>query len=131
MKTSEHLTVSEIYTRKELKAMFKITDSNLNNGVFRPKGHDSIWIFVTKEKSADRTQYVDELIGDTLSWDGQTSGRTDPWIVEHRVNGRELLLFYRESRSEYPGAGFRYEGVFEYVSHMPGHPSHFILRRCT
>ena len=97
MKTSEKLVVGEIYTRKELKAMFKITDSNLNNGVFRPKDHDSIWIFVTKEKSADRTQYVHELIGNTLSWDGQTSGRTDLWIIDHRVNGYELILRLRES----------------------------------
>ncbi len=128
MKTSKHLTVGEIYTRKDLKAMFKIADANLNNGVFRPKGHDSIWIFVTKEKSADRIQYADTLTGDILSWDGQISGRTDVWIIDHRVNGYELLLFYRDSRSQYPGAGFRYEGVFEYVSHTPGHPSHFILR---
>ncbi len=58
MKTSKHLTIGEIFTRKDLKAMFKIADANLNNGVFRPKGHDSIWIFVKKEKSADRTQYL-------------------------------------------------------------------------
>ncbi|RME88331.1 MAG: hypothetical protein D6770_07190, partial [Anaerolineae bacterium] len=30
---------------------------------------------------------------------------------------------------EHPGAAFRYEGVFEYVSHHGANPTHFILQR--
>jgi hypothetical protein len=52
-------------------------------------------------------------------------------IVEHRRRDLELLVFYRDNRHEHPHAGFRFEGQFTYVSHTPGHPSDFVLRRGT
>jgi 5-methylcytosine-specific restriction protein A len=109
--------------------MYDITDASLNNGIFRPKGHDSVWIFVTETKTADRTQYVDLLEGHTLRCDGQSLGRTDRMIIEHESRGIELLLFYRKTRTEHPGAGFRYEGPFRYVSHSGANPTHFVLQR--
>ncbi len=111
--------------------MFSIRDATINTGTFRPKGHDSVWMFVTENKTPDRTQYYDHLDHDVLHWDGQTQGRTDHWIIGHKAKGLELLLFYRKSKSEYPGAGFRYEGPFEYVSHQGKHPTRFILRRAS
>jgi hypothetical protein len=131
MKTSETLIVGEIYTRNQLRKMFSIRDATINTGTFRPKGHDSVWLFVTENKTPDRTQYYDHLDGDTLHWDGQLQGRTDHWIIGHKGQGLELLLFYRKSKSEYPGAGFRYEGPFEYVSHKGKHPTRFTLRRAS
>jgi hypothetical protein len=50
-------------------------------------------------------------------------------IVEHRRRDLELLVLYRDNRYEHPGAGFQYEGRFNYVSHTQGHPSDFVLRR--
>lgn len=131
MKTSESLTVGEIYTRNRLREMFDIRDATINTGTFRPKGHDSVWLFVTENKTPDRTQYHDLLDKDVLYWDGQTMGRTDHWIIWHKSEGLELLLFYRKSKSEHPGAGFRYEGPFEYVSHQGRHPTRFTLRRAS
>ena len=131
MKTSESLIVGEIYTRKHLREMFGIKDATINTGTFRPKGHDSVWMFVTENKTPDRTQYNDLLDNDTLYWDGQTMGRTDPWIIGHKEQGLELLLFYRKSKSEHPGAGFRYEGPFQYVKHEGKHPTRFTLRRAS
>ena len=109
--------------------MFEITDATVKTGVFRPKGYDSIWLFVTEHKTADRTQYIDLLNGDVLEWQGQTEGRTDALIREHEAQGNELLVFYRKSKSEYPGAGFRYEGRFRCLFHAGGHPTRFTLQR--
>ena len=127
MKTSDHLRVGSIYSRNQLREAFAIKDATINTGVFRPKGYDSIWLFVTENKPPDRTQYADSFDGITLKWDGQTSGRTDEWIINHRKLGMELLLFYRKSKYESPGAGFRYSGAMQYKSHHGNKPTHFIL----
>ena len=131
MQSSRDLVVGHVYTRAELKALFGIADASINNGIFRPKGHDSIWLFVTKDKASDRTQYHDLLDGDTLTMEGQTSGRTDHWLSDHVSMGHELLLFYRESKVQYPGAGFVYEGVFDYQGHAGSQPATFTLKRHT
>lgn len=129
MYTSEHLVEGQIYTRKELKQQFEITDANLNNGIFRPFGHQSIWLFVTEEKSQDLPPLHDLLEGDTLYWSGQPMGRTDKLVMEHIANGDELVVFYRKRRDTYPGSGFKYEGRFSYASHEGERPTHFVLQK--
>jgi hypothetical protein len=131
MKTSDSLTVGSVYTRKELKAKFKITDATINTGIFKPSGHDSVWLFVTEEKQSDRTQYNDLLEGDVLEWDSQPGGRKDDLIIEHKDKGLELLLFYRKKKYEFEGAGFRFEGPFDYLEHSGEGPAHFRLLRAT
>ena len=125
---SEKLKLGEIYNRKSLATLFHITDATLNTGVFKPKNYSSVWLFVTRKKAANQTKYVDHLVGNTLSWQGQTSGKSDQMIVEHQNRDLELLLFYREEQKQYADSGFRYRGPVEYVSHKPGHPSNFALR---
>lgn len=127
--TSGRLEQGKVYTREDLKAMFGIVDSTVYNGVFQPKGEDSLWLFVTREKPADRTQYVNTFEGDLLRFQGQKAGRTDRKIIAHRAAGVELLVFYREETRQYPGGGFRYEGPFDYVSHSGGGPTDFVVRR--
>ncbi len=129
MRTSDHLTIGEVYSRAALREMFAITDATINTGIFQPPEHDSIWLFVTEKKTPDRTQYEDRLDGDLLQWDGQTSGRKDDLIIRHQDRGLEILVFYRHEKYEFADAGFRYEGPFEYVSHQGSNPAHFILRR--
>lgn len=130
MYASTTLRQGDVYTRVQLRELFSIgRDSTLNNGIFQPRDYDSIWLFVTENKTIDRTPYEDKLDGHTLYWDGQQQGRTDEKIIEHAGRGLELLVFYRTSKSQYPEAGFRYEGQFEYVSHSGAHPTHFILQR--
>jgi hypothetical protein len=129
MWSSEHLREGDVYTRAELRALFAITDATINTGIFRPTGHDSIWLFITARKPVDRTPYADHLSGDVLAFGGQTSGRTDPLIIAHERRGLELLLFHRQHRGEFPGAGFRYEGRFRYVSHSGGQPTRFVAER--
>jgi hypothetical protein len=127
--TSTLLEPGAIYTRKDLAERFQITDRTLNTGIFQPRGHSSVWLFVTEQKTPDRPQYVDRLDGEVLYWQGQQRGSKDSLIIEHEQRGLELLVFYRHSRSVFPGAGFRYEGLFRYVSHEGSGPTSFVLRR--
>lgn len=129
MKTSDYLEIGQVYTRKQLREMFDVTDATINTGVFRPKGHESVWLFVTEHKTPDITQYTDYLDGEILQWDGQTSGRTDQLIISHKQEKLELLVFYRKRKYEYPQAGFRFEGAFNYLSHHGSRPTHFTLKR--
>jgi hypothetical protein len=118
-----------VYTRNELRDLFGIHDATINNGVFQVKDRQEVWLFVTENKPADREQYVDKLDGETLYWQGQRMGRTDSLIIDHKQNGDRLLLFYRTAKYQFDGAGFSYEGPFDYVSHSGGQPTSFILRR--
>ena len=125
VRTSEKVTLGELYTRKQLSALFAISDATINTGVFQPKGHSSVWLFVTEKKPANRTQYADRLVGDVLHWQGQSSGRTDELIINHQDRGLELVVFYRKKAAE----PFRYEGIFHYTAHSGGHPTSFRLSR--
>ncbi|BAO86703.1 HNH endonuclease [Caballeronia cordobensis] len=128
-RASDLLNVDRVYTREDLKRILDTQDATINTGVFRPRGFNSILLFVTEQKTADRVQYIDQLEGDTLHWQGQNAGRTDDLIIEHRARGVELLLFYRTKKYEYAGAGFRYEGPFDYVSHHGALPASFVMER--
>jgi hypothetical protein len=123
------LTKESVYTRNDLRELIGIHDATLNTGVFHLKERREIWLFITENKPADREQYVDKLVRDTLYWQGQRLGRTDSLIIDHKRVGERLLVFYRKAKYEFEGAGFRYEGVFEYVSHSGGRPTNFVLRR--
>ena len=113
----------------KLRELFGINDATLNTGLFQPSGYSSLWIFLTEQKTSDRTPYEDRLDGDTLYFQGQTQGRKDDLIINHEEQGRELLVFYRKAKYEYTGARFRYEGPFRYLSHKGDRPSSFVLRR--
>ena len=127
--TSDYLVQGRIYSRNELARRFDISDATIKTGIFQPRNHKSIWLFVTEKKTKDRTQYKDELVGDVLHWQGQLVGRKDSLIIEHKMQELELLLFYRRSKSEHPNYGFSYEGPFEYVRHEGSRPASFELRR--
>ena len=109
--------------------MFGIVDANINNGHFKPKNHESVWIFVTENKTPDRIQYDDKLLGNELHTDGQLLGRTDELLMKHEKLGLELLVFHRMDKFEHPGAGFRYEGIFRYDSCNGSRPRKFRLVR--
>jgi hypothetical protein len=123
------LRVGQVYTRAELRELFSITDATINSGVFPVKDRSEIWLFVTEQKQADQVQYEDELIGDELRWQGQSTGRTDARIINHRSEANELLVFYRKAKRQFPGAGFRFEGRFDYVKHWGTGPTSFVLKR--
>lgn len=80
---SSRLTEGNIYTRDELAKLLESKDATINTGIFQPRDYDSILLFVTERKPGDMTQYADQLVGDTLSWQGQTAGRKDALIIAH------------------------------------------------
>jgi hypothetical protein len=126
---SQSLQEGHVYTRDDLRTRFSVTASSINNGIFKPATYDSVWIFVTEHKTADRTQYDDMLTGDILHMEGQTQGGTDHLIKEHVERGLELLLFYRKKKYEHPGAGFTYKGRFLFQSAEDSGPTKFTLRQ--
>lgn len=127
--TSNSLMLGEIYTRNDLSRLFNITDATLNTGVFHPKGTSSVWLFITEQKTADRTPYRDQLQGPFLYWQGQKAGRTDELIIDHQIRGLELLVFFRKKIYEHLKAGFQYLGPFVYLSHTGHKPTNFLLQR--
>jgi len=128
MKTSYSLTLFSRYSRKDLQSLFEITDATINNGIFQPKGHSSIWLFVTKHKTPDRTDYKDDFDGQILNYEGQLKGRTDDKIINHSKEGNEILVFYRERKNEYSDYAFKYLGRFRYISHSGYQPRSFSLQ---
>jgi 5-methylcytosine-specific restriction enzyme A len=129
MKLSNELSVGNKYSRKQLGEIVGATGGNLNTGVFQPKGYESVLLFVTERKPKGQTQYTDLLKGDVLEWQGQTSGRTDARIRTHKEDGVEILVFYRNNKSEFNDYAFAYEGSFEYVKDEGSRPTNFTLRR--
>ena len=129
MRSSSQLTVGATYTREELAKKFDIRDATLFTGIFQPRGHESVWLFITQDKTADRTQYRDELKGDDLYVEGQMRGRKDKLLAEHVERDLEVLLFFRLSKVEFDGAGFRYEGRFRFVEQSGKAPTRFYFRR--
>jgi len=129
VRSSEALKKGEIYSRQELRELFGIADKTMDTGIFKPRDHDSVWLFVTEQKADGMTDYVDRLDGDTLYWQGQTVGLKDPQIIEHAIRGLELILFFRPAKDAYPNFAFRFEGEFRYVSHHGSKPTSFVLER--
>ncbi|MGJ7609238.1 HNH endonuclease [Variovorax sp. LT1R20] len=129
IRTSSQLGAGSVYTRDKLREIFRITDANLNNGIFHPKGTQSVWLFVTEEKTPDRVQYKDHLDGDVLLMQGQTEGRTDHLLEDQATNGLELLVFHRTKKYEHESAGFRYAGPFHYIRSYGSRPTSFVLMR--
>lgn len=123
------LDIGTVYTRVELQRLFSIKDATIKNGVFHVRDRHEIWLFVTEQKTPDRVQYEDRLIGNELHWQGQTSGRTDALVIRHQQEDNDILVFHRKTKSEFPGAGFRLAGRFDYVSHTGRAPTSFVLKR--
>lgn len=107
---------------------FSITDSNIYNGIFHLQTHNSIWLFV-EEKAITGVIPYNLLSGDLLLWQGQNAGRTDKLVINHERDGREVLVFYKRKKNEYPNSGLRYEGSFNYVTHSGNLPASFVLSR--
>jgi 5-methylcytosine-specific restriction protein A len=130
-KASDSLVLQTVYSREAIKEQFNITDASIKNGIFKPKDFSSVWLFITEEKSPDRTQYKDYFDGLILHFEGQTMKRTDDLIINSEIDGNEILVFYRKRKNEFSNFGFRYLGRFIYYSHIssekPLEPTKFIL----
>jgi putative restriction endonuclease len=126
---SEQLAQEQPYTRAELRQLLGIRDTTIDTGICRPSGYSSVLLFVTAQQPGGGKPATQLLDDDTLQWVGQAAGRTDQLVITHELRGLELLVFYRENATQYPGAGFRYLGRFEYQQHSGSHPALFLLTR--
>jgi 5-methylcytosine-specific restriction protein A len=120
--------LGETYTRERISKILTTKDASIRNGVFRPSGRDFVLLFVTENKTRDRTPYNDALNDDILFWDGQNSGRTDRLIIDHTTLGLQLLLMYRSARKARPDYSFVYLGRLAYIKHEGAKPAHFQLK---
>jgi hypothetical protein len=94
-----------------------------------PEQIRSYQVYLTNERKLGVVSISVATSALRLYMEGQTRGRTDSLIIEHRMRGLELLLFYREDKFEYEHASFRFEGVFKYISHQGSQPTKFHLAR--
>lgn len=94
-------------------------------GVVTPAGKTEIYLFVTKEKPADATQYNDFIDSDLLFWEGEKKHGSDPAIINARRSGKKIFLFYRERHR----SDFEYYGEVFLQNHQVNAtvPSEFIF----
>lgn len=89
--------VGKEYDRNEIAKMlgYKSFEA-ISRGVVTPKGSNTIILFVTKEKEDTAVQYKDNIIGDKLLWEGESSHNNDHRIIDAKSNDEILFLFYRK-----------------------------------
>ena len=131
MRTSDSLVIGESYSRARLGEMFGLAPIAFQRGVFKPKDHASVWVFVTEEAGDGVDPRGSVLRGDVLHWGGVSGGRSEALVLEHAARGLELVLFHRRNAAQYPDRGFRYEGAFAYdpAAADAEAPTRFVLRR--
>ncbi len=129
MRSSDFLTVGEIYSRARLGEIFGINPVSFQRGVFKLRDHESVWLFVTEEAGEGQMQREDALQGDVLRWGGVGGGRSEALVLEHAARGLELILFHRLNDRQYRGRGFCYEGRFVYVGADATSAGRHMLRR--
>ncbi len=96
-----------LYTRPELAALWGYAGYQaFARGVFTPQGTRMIVLFVTREKQQGLTAYVDALVGDHLTWEGETKHQSDERIANAAESGESIHLFYRDVHH----TPFRYHG---------------------
>lgn len=61
--TSESLVAGNIYTREDLKYLFTLADARIETGVDRPRENQSMWLFITEDKTDGRRHYRNTLGG--------------------------------------------------------------------
>jgi hypothetical protein len=96
-----------LYTRPELAALWGYAGYQaFARGVFTPQGAHTIVLFVTREKQSSLTAYVDALVGDHLTWEGEAGHQSDYRIARSVETGESIHLFYRDVHH----TPFRYHG---------------------
>ncbi|MCC6242249.1 MAG: HNH endonuclease, partial [Gemmatimonadaceae bacterium] len=113
-----------LYTRPELAALWGYAGYQaFARGVFTPQGARTIVLFVTREKQQGLTAYLDALVGDHLTWEGEKKHQSDARIARAAESGESIHLFFRDVHH----TPFRYHGqvlLTQFTSQREG-PSRF------
>ena len=93
------------YSRQEIAEALGVQRKAIERGVFTPKGHKSIYLFVTREKQRSQTQYKDRILNDILIWEGERMHGNDQRIVNAASRHDKIYLFFR-ARHHQPFVNF-------------------------
>lgn len=121
-----NIHVGVTYSRPALASLWGYAGYQaLARGVVTPRDDNKIILFVTKNKPQWLEQYVDDLSGNILHWEGPSDHFAEARMVNALDQGDELHLFYRERHH----SDFTYEGEFVVTSSriFSDRPSVFVM----
>lgn len=97
----------------------------ISKGVFCPAGGGQIILFVTWIKQKGLEPYNDFISGEFLFWEGEKRHGTDKRIVDARLSGEAIHLFFRQIHH----SPFEYKGLVDLVSWelLQAKPSTFVF----
>ncbi|MDR3685653.1 MAG: DUF2075 domain-containing protein [Coriobacteriia bacterium] len=115
------LNVGTRYSRDDLARLWGLKGRQaISRGVVTPAGASQIILFVTESKTADMTEYRDQLVGDLLSWEGD-GVECNLRRLERQLKNPpdQIYLFFRDTRPE----EFIYCGEVTMLSADLAHPN--------
>ncbi|MCU1251038.1 MAG: hypothetical protein JWQ49_4067 [Edaphobacter sp.] len=125
--TFSNIKVGHFYSRNTLAALWGYSSYHaLARGVVTPKTDDKIVLFVTENKQESAEQYVDQLNGDVLHWEGPKDHFAEERMLKAAQSGEEIHLFHRNRHH----SDFTYLGKIAVEKHriIIGSPSKFVFR---
>lgn len=126
--TFEKIRIGGFYSRPDLAHLWGYSGYQaLARGVVTPRDDNKIILFVTIKKAQNQEQYKDQLLGDTLYWEGPTDHFAESRIIGSNENGDQIYLFLRKDHL----GNFKYEGAFKLEEYQlfSNSPSKFVFRR--
>ena len=121
----DKLIIDQKYDRPYLAEIWGYNGiQGISRGVITPASDKNIIIlFVTKEKQTSLTQYNDYIDGSLLHWEGESEHGSDQKIIDSKVNGNRIHLFYRDIHH----TPFTYHGEITLRDHLQKYekPSEF------
>ena len=115
------LTIGTRYSRDDLVRLWGLKGRQaISRGVVTPAGASQIILFVTQHKTADMTEYYDQLVGEALTWEGDgVESHTRRLADQVKNPSDEIHLLFRDTRPE----DFIYCGELTMVSADLTHPN--------
>lgn len=116
--------VGKSYDRKKLASFWGYqTFHAIAKGVVTPAGTPFVILFITENKQASSTPYVDALSGNFLHMEGEAAHGSDRRLVNSTKDGSEVHLFHRKFHHD----PFVYEGQVTLTAYNleTARPSHF------
>lgn len=113
------------YDQKTLAALwgYKSYDA-IRRGIVTPANSNIIILFVTEDKAAYVTQYLDMLSGNILDMSGETGHGNDKRLIANLNGGKDTIYLFYRSVHHSPYIYYGEVTLIEYVENTDK-PSHF------
>ncbi len=121
------VVVGNSYSRHQLAELWGYASwEALARGVVTPRDDNKIVLFVTQEKHSTAEQYEDQLVCDSLHWEGPKDHFAEDRMLAVPPSGDEIHLFYRDRHD----GEFVYRGQLQTVSceRLTDRPSKFVFK---